>query len=258
MPGDVFQVVCEVQPSTRPDLMAVRHQIGVLSRVAAAFLVPDNHLGRATISSVAVAHEVDQMGGRSIACLNARDRYILGLRRDLMTAAAYGVDEFLFVYGDRPSVGARTGDLNVRSMLDELARFNEGGSASSRLRGGVTTRLGAVPEWKRAADFVFVQATFDVGALLRWRDENPFDGEVYAGVLVAPSSSRVRKWATDLREVDVPDTLVDALDKDPAAGVALACDMVTAIRDSGAFDGVHVIPGVRYREVAFRLEDALS
>jgi len=33
---------------------------------------------------------------------------------------------------------------------------------------------------------------------------------------------------------------------------------VTAIRDSGAFDGVHVIPGVRYREVAFRLEDALS
>ena len=253
-----FQVVCEVQPSTRPDLMAVRHQIGVLSRVAAAFLVPDNHLGRATISSVAVAHEVDQMGGRSIACLNARDRNILGFRRDLMTAAAYGVDEFLFVYGDRPSVGARTGDLNVRSMLDELARFNEGGSASSRLRGGVTTRLGAVPEWKRAADFVFVQATFDVGALLRWREENPFDGEVYAGVLVAPSSSRVRKWATDLREVDVPDTLVDALDKDPAAGVALACDMVTAIRDSGAFDGVHVIPGVRYREVAFRLEDALS
>jgi len=124
-----FQVVCEVQPSTRPDLMAVRHQIGVLSRVAAAFLVPDNHLGRATISSVAVAHEVDQMGGRSIACLNARDRNILGFRRDLMTAAAYGVDEFLFVYGDRPSVGARTGDLNVRSMLDELARFNEGGSA---------------------------------------------------------------------------------------------------------------------------------
>ena len=226
--------------------------------MAAAFLVPDNHLGRATISSVAVAHEVDQMGGRSIACLNARDRNILGFRRDLMTAAAYGVDEFLFVFGDRPSVGARTSDLNVRSMLDELARFNDGGSETSRLRGGVTTRLGAVPEWKRAADFVFVQATFDVGALLRWREENPFDGEVYAGVLVAPSSSRVRKWATDLREVDVPDTLVDALDKDPAAGVALACDMVTAIRDSGAFDGVHVIPGVRYREVAFRLEDALS
>ena len=63
-----FEVICEIQPSTRPDLMQVRHQIGVLSRIAAAYLIPDNHLGRATISSVAVAHEVNQMGGRAIAC----------------------------------------------------------------------------------------------------------------------------------------------------------------------------------------------
>src|SRR5947199_3398042 len=123
MESGPFAVVCEVQPSTRPDLMAVRHQIGVLSKIASAFLVPDNHLGRATISSVAVAHEVDLMGGRSIACLNARDRNLLGFRRDLMTAAAYGVDEFLLVYGDRPSSGARTAQLTVRSMIEELRAF---------------------------------------------------------------------------------------------------------------------------------------
>jgi 5,10-methylenetetrahydrofolate reductase len=238
--------------------MAVRHQIGVLSRVATAFLVPDNHLGRATISSVAVAHEVDQMGGRSIACLNARDRNLLGFRRDLMTAAAYGVDEFLFVFGDRPSLGARSGELNVRSMLAELARFNEGTVGGAGLRAGVTTRLEGVPEWKRTASSLFVQATFDLAALLRWRDATSFEGKVYAGVLVAPSGSRARKWATDLREVDVPDSLIEALDRDPAAGVVLACEMVNAIRASGAFDGVHLVPGVRYREVAFRLEDALS
>jgi 5,10-methylenetetrahydrofolate reductase len=236
--------------------MYVRHQIGVLSRVASAFLVPDNHLGRATISSVAVAHEVDQMGGRSIACLNARDRNLLGFRRDLMTAAAYGVDEFLFVYGDRPSVGTRTGELTVRSMLDETARFGEGAVPDQRvrLRSGVTARLGPVPDWKRQADFLFVQASFDVDALLRWRDATPFDGEVYAGVLVAPSGSRARKWATDIPEISIPDSLIDALDKDQHAGVEIACAMVAAIRDSGAFDGVHLISGVRYREVAYRLE----
>jgi 5,10-methylenetetrahydrofolate reductase len=43
--------------------------------------------------------------GRSIACLNSRDRNLLGFRRDLLTAAAYGVDKFLFVYGDKPSAG---------------------------------------------------------------------------------------------------------------------------------------------------------
>jgi len=240
--------------------MSVRHQIGVLSRVATAFLVPDNHLGRATISSVAVAHEVDQMGGRSIACLNARDRNLLGFRRDLMTAAAYGVDEFLLVYGDEPSAGERTGELTVRSMLEEAARFDAGASTDGRrrLRAGVTTRLGPVPDWKRHADFLFVQATFDVDALLRWRDATTFEGEVYAGVLVAPSGGRARKWATDIPEIAIPEALIVALDADHDAGVELACKMVGGIRDSGAFHGVHLIPGVRYREVAFRLERELN
>ena len=64
-----------------------------------------------------VAHEVQAMGARGIACLNSRDRNLLGFRRDLLTAAAYGVDEFLFVYGDRPESGARSDDLTVRTML---------------------------------------------------------------------------------------------------------------------------------------------
>src|SRR3954451_3015479 len=95
-----FEVVYEIEPPTRPDLMHVRHQIGVLSKVASAFLIPDNHIGRATVSSVAVAHEIEQTRCRWIACLNARDRNRLGFRRDVLTAAAFGVYQFRFVFGD--------------------------------------------------------------------------------------------------------------------------------------------------------------
>jgi len=52
----------------------------------------------------------------------------------------------------------------------------------------------------------------------------------------------------------VPDSWIAALDRDPTAGVELACSLVGEIRASGAFDGVHLIPGVRYRQVAARLE----
>ena len=114
----------EADAVTRPDVMHVRHQIGALSEVATAFLIPDNHIGRATVSSIAVAHEVRLMGGRSIACINARDRNVLGFQRDLLTAAAYGVDEFLFVYGDRPESGSRSDDLTVRSMIAEARAFD--------------------------------------------------------------------------------------------------------------------------------------
>src|SRR5688500_2738789 len=171
--------------------MKVRHQIGVLSRIASAFLIPDNHIGRATVSSIAVAHEVALMGGRSIACLNARDRNLLGFRRDLLTAAAYGVDEFLFVYGDRPESGRRSDDLTVRTMIDEARSFADAHGGTARI--GVSSRLTDLPAWKCAADMLFSQVTFSLDDLLAWRDRVAFDGPVYAGVMVVASAQMARK-----------------------------------------------------------------
>ena len=252
-----FSIVCEVEPATRPDLMHVRHQIGVMSRIASSFLIPDNHLGRATVSSIAVAHEVALMGGRSIACLNARDRNMLGFRRDLLTAAAYGVDELLFVYGDRPESGRRSGDLSVCSMLDEARRFAQDRDLAPRpFRLGVTSRLRPLPSWKQEADVLFVQVSFSIEELLTWRSATDFDGPVFAGVMAPASATMARKLSADIPELTVPDRLVAALDRDRDAGVDYACQMVSELRESGAFEGVHLIPVSRYREIAARLERA--
>ncbi len=254
-----FSIVCEVEPATRPDLMHVRHQIGVMSRIASAFLIPDNHIGRSTVSSIAVAHEVAAMGGRSIACLNARDRNVLGFRRDLLTAAAYGVDEFLFVYGDRPETGRRSDDLTVRSMIEEARGFATDSRLGRRpLRIGVTSRLRPLPAWKREADFLFVQVSFSMPPLLRWRNEVDFDGPVFAGVMVPPSPAMARKLTVEIPQLTVPPELIEALEVDGDAGVDFAGEMVAKIRESGAFDGVHLIPVSRYRQVAARLERTWS
>jgi hypothetical protein len=133
-----FQIVCEIEPPVRPDLTHARHQIGVLTAVSGTFLIPDNHIGRATVSSIAVAHEVQAMGGRSIACINSRDRNLLGFRRDLLTAAAYGVGQFLFVYGDKPSSGGRTSDLTVRSMIEEARTATAADPAFAGVRFSIT------------------------------------------------------------------------------------------------------------------------
>ena len=259
MGSEPFQLVCEVEPPTRPDLMHVRHQIGVLSTVASAYLIPDNHLGRATVSSIAVAHEVERMGGRSIACINARDRNLLGFRRDLLTAAAYGVDQFLLVYGDSPTSGSRTGELTVRTMMEELRQFSATPvfQTGNAFRAGVTSRLTPLPAWKRAADFLFVQASFSLESLLRWRESVDFDGPIYAGVMVVASAPMGRKLNAELPEIGVPDRWLDVIEREPDAGVRLACDLVLQLRESGAFAGGHIIPVARYREVAARLEPEL-
>jgi methylenetetrahydrofolate reductase (NADPH) len=259
MPARRFDLVCEIEPPTRPDLTRVRHQIGVLSVVADAYLIPDNHIGRATVSSIAVAHEVAAMGGRGIACLNSRDRNLLGFRRDLLTAAAYGVDQFLFVYGDKPAAGGRTSELTVRAMIDELRSLHTDPAFAGRgeFRVGVAAGPGPLPAWKRAADFVFLQVSFSVDEVLRWRAANAFDGPVYAGVMVLASEQHARQVAGAIPEIEIPDRLVELVRNDATAGVETACEQILNLRASEACDGVHLIPVSRYRQVAARLEALL-
>lgn len=260
MAAHPFELICEIEPPTTPDLDHIRDQIDALGPVASAFLVPDNHIGRATVSSVAVAHEVAVMGGRSIACLNARDRNLLGFQRDLLTAAAYGVDQFLFVYGDKPATGGRTGELTVRTMIDEARAFTErpGLDGTPPFHVGAAAGLGPLPTWKRQADFLFVQVGFDLGALVRWRDRIDLDIPVYAGVMTLASASMARHLAATIPDIAIPAALVRSVDRDPMAGVKAACELVLEIRDSHVFEGVHLVPVSRYREVAGRLEGSLT
>jgi 5,10-methylenetetrahydrofolate reductase len=227
--------------------------------VADSFLIPDNHIGRATVSSVAVAHEVQAMGARGIACLNSRDRNLLGFRRDLLTAAAYGVDRFLYVYGDKPSAGGRTSELTVQAMIEETRAVAEDPvfTGLAPFRAGVTCGLRAVPAWKATADFVFAQVSYSLESLLRWRESAQVSGPVYAGVMVLASAAMARNLAGTIPDIDIPADLVTAVECDRNAGVEAACQQVLAIRDSGAFDGVHLVPVSRYRQVAALLETEL-
>ena len=250
-----FRVLCEIEPPRRPDIEHVRDQIQALKDVTDGFLIPDNHLGRATVSSVAVAHEVAYMGGLPIACLNARDRNLLGFRRDLLTAAAYGVDHFLFVYGDPQREGRRTEDLTVRGMIDEVRSYGDGplfqGYPDFRI--GTVVKPGRTLAWRARADFVFVQITYSLDRLVQWRESLDFGGRMYAGVLVLASKRMAQRVNASIPDIRVPQQIIDKLDDDPDAGVDLACEQIEELKASGAFDGVHLVPVGKYRQVAERL-----
>ena len=253
---DRFTVLCEIEPPRQPQMEHVHEQIEVLKPVVDAFLIPDNHLGRATVSSVAVAHEVAYLGGRSIACMNARDRNLLGFRRDLLTAASYGVDHFLFVYGDPPKEGRRTEDLSVRGMIEEVRSYGHG----PLFQGYPDFRIGTVAKpsrplgWRSRADFVFVQVNYSMDRLLRWREEIAFSGKVYAAVLVLASGRMARRINASIPEIRIPQRIIDKLDDGPEVGLDVACEQIEALKSSGAFDGIHLVPVARFREMAQRLE----
>lgn len=251
-----FEVVCEVSPPRRPDLAPIQSQVRSLAPVSDAFLVPDNHLGRAALSGLAVAREISGLGGRSILCLNSRDRNLLGVRRDLLTAGAYGIDRLLCVRGDAPSAGTRAGDLTVARMIEEVRSFGSGPEFSScpPFQVGAAAQLGPLPAWKRDADFLFTQVSFSSGALRRWRDSvDAGSAPVYAGVLVLHSA----RIAAALPGLGVPAALAGQVRLDPAAGIGYACGQVADLLDHGGFAGVHLIALTRFPEVAGRLAAVL-
>jgi methylenetetrahydrofolate reductase (NADPH) len=107
---------------------------------------------------------------------------------------------------------------------------------------------------EKHADFLFAPVSFSIDELLEWRSSVDFAGPIYAGVLVVASAAMARKLSTDVPQLAVPEQVMDVIERDPSAGVDVACDLVAEVHESGAFDGVHLIPIRRYREVASRLE----
>lgn len=63
-----------------------------------------------------------------------------------------------------------------------------------------------------------------------------------------------RKLSAEIPQLAVPGPVIERVEADRSAGVAIAAELVAAIEHSGAFDGVHLIPVSRYREMAARLE----
>lgn len=238
----------EVDPPSLGDTTTLDAQARAIDGLATTVLVPDNHTGRATISSIAIARRLVAPGRRTMACLNARDRNLLGLRRDLLTCAFEGIDDVLLVFGDDPSDGSRASDLTVRRMMDEAR------SIAPDLGVGVTTRLGPLPAWKRAADTLFVQVAYDLDALRAWRSTIDVDVPVVAAVMVIPSVAMATRLGARIPELRVPDRWLDAIAADAAAGI----DLAARILDEPGFGGVHVVSGRHHTATAERLRTRLA
>src|SRR5438270_743494 len=109
-------------------------------------------------------------------------------------------------------------------------------SARGPFRVGVTSGLRPLPSWKKEADFLFAQVSFSIDKLLEWRSSLDFAGPIYAGVMVVVSAAMARKLSTDVPELVVPEQVIGVIERDPSAGVDIACDLVAEVRESGAFD----------------------
>jgi 5,10-methylenetetrahydrofolate reductase len=72
--------------------------------------------------------------------------------------------------------------------------------------------------------------------------------------MVLASAAMARRLAATIPDIEIPGWLADKVAVDKMVGVEAACQQIARLRDSGAFDGVHLVPVNHYREISARLE----
>ena len=196
------------------------------------------------------------MGGRSIACLNARDRNLLGLpprpahrrrvrRRPVPLRLRRPAD---VGRAHRPTHGALDDRRAARASPSTRRRRAVPRRRRRRTRpaAGVEARrrlpLRAGPVLARRAARVAARPI-------------DFDGPVYAGVMVVAErrdGAQARRRHPAARRSRPSGSTRSSATRRPASTSRANSSPTSS--DSGAFDGVHLIPVSKYREVAANLE----
>lgn len=234
-----FRLIYEIAVPREPNLKKIQTQIEIFGPVVDSILVPDNHLGQAAMSSIAVSLEVKKSGFDPIVAINARDRNSLRFESDLLTLAAYSIGEVLFVRGD--PIPGNASDLTVKKML--------GASTSHSVRRGVTAIVGKSLGWRSGADFLFTQLAFGHAKPGYWREAQGFSHPLYCGVIAVPNKELARKFIANIPGLEPPAGYLAAFEQDGEAGFNAALAELDSLRGAGV-DGAHIVVPAGWRRFA--------
>ncbi len=128
--GKVLSI--EVDPPKDPDFEKFLRSIEPYSKYIDAINVSDSPMARPRMSSISTGKLLkDSLGKEIIVHYTCRDRNILGIQSDLLGASALGLENFLAIGGDPPSIGDypfATGvyDLTSEGLVELMSSLNHG------------------------------------------------------------------------------------------------------------------------------------
>jgi 5,10-methylenetetrahydrofolate reductase len=262
-----FVVTGELVPPRSADPEVVRRAARQLRGLVDAVNVTDNATARVGMAPLAAAVLAAGEGLEPVLQLTCRDRNRLALTADLLGAHALGIRAVLCLSGDPMEVG-RTGakpvfDLDAVGLarlatelgagrapggtaVDPPAPFLVGVAEAPGIDPSDGARLAAKAD--AGARFAQTQPVYDVAQFTTWLDRLAGRGlldrvAVLAGVLPPASAAQLERFAA-LPGWAVPDATLArmrAAGDQRAEGIALATEVVQAVRDLPGIRGVHLM-----------------
>jgi 5,10-methylenetetrahydrofolate reductase len=268
-----FVVTAELGPPVNPVADPVRATAAALAHVVDAANVTDNQAASVKVSPLAAAVWMIEQGLEPILQVTTRDRNLLALQSELLGAWALGVRNVLALSGDPLKVGRYAeiskpvADTDSLGLVRVIRQLNAGMLAAGEELATPTGFLVASAinplvdsrekiEAKRAAgsDFFQTNIVYDADRFAGWFTPVAESGvlggaPVLVGVMPPRSTGVLEHMHRNVPGVEVNEDTFARLrglvgEDAKAAGVAVAADVIKAVRGIPGVGGVHIMaPG---------------
>ncbi len=260
-----FAILAEMEPPKGVDTSRMVANARRIKDDVDAFLVPEMSNAVMRMSSLGAAMILQKQGMEAVIQICCRDRNRLALQADLLAAFGCGIPNVMAVTGEDPSYGdhhqARAvNDIDIFELLQTIRELQNGKDmAGIELDGspiftvGSTANAGArgkSPELEleemnkkiaAGTQFFITPPLFDIAAI------EPFLKRVdrtktiiIPTVLLLKSLGMARYIARNMKDVDIPDEMIERIRKAPdkvRECIRIAAELVTTLKQEG-FNGV--------------------
>jgi methylenetetrahydrofolate reductase (NADPH) len=224
--------------------------------------IHDCPMGNLRINSIAMASLIQsRLNISAIPHYTCRDRSLLGTQADLLGAHALGVRALLVTTGDPPKRGPYSSkpvyDYNTFDLIRLIKKMNKGLDANDKEFGGntdFTVACTAMPtardldrELERmqkkidtGADFFQTQVVYDVKKAICFAEAARKLGKpILMGVMPLKSVKMARYMQEKVEGIDVPDEIIESMEKHGQTGVDITCRIIREIHPY--VEGIHIM-----------------
>jgi methylenetetrahydrofolate reductase (NADPH) len=260
-----FVVTAEVGPPKGTDIAGMLEEAEHLKGVVHAVNVTDQQSSVMRLGSLAISHLLWERGLEPVYQVTCRDRNVIALQSDLLSAAVLGIENVLCLTGDYVTLGDHPQakpvfDLDSVTLLDTVGQLQEGHDLAGKpLQGtprffpGAVVNPGSRPlepqiakmEKKVAAGarFFQTQAIYDPALFAHFMEQiGHLDVPVLVGMVMLKSAGMARFMTRNVAGVEVPEALIDELQDSEdrvETSINITVRLIQEMKDLCA--GVHIM-----------------
>lgn len=231
--------------------------------------VTDNQSSVMRAGSLVTCKMLEDEGMTSIFQVTCRDRNRIALQSDILSAAAFGIENLLLLTGDHTTLGDHPKakpvfDLDSVSLIHAVKKLEEGedlagnplvgeppkfakGAVVSPCSDSVDVQLAKMERKVEAgAEYFQTQAVFEPEKFIEFMEKaKQFDVPVMLGIIIPKNAGMMRFMNNNIAGISVPQHLLDELEEDKEktkagiTGVEIAVRIIKECKDY--CQGLHIM-----------------